>query len=61
MNSINGFSKLSKSEKIDWLVSNSPVDGRVLSDFWHNDYGTQEKFEEFSENTISNFFLPYGD
>jgi len=61
---ISGFSKLSKVEKIDYLVENyfSGSD-RVKNDlkaFWHDNPESQRVFDEFSENTITNFYCPYG-
>ena len=61
---IKGFSKLSKSEKIDFLVENyfSNVEtARVmLKKFWHDDEKIQKTIDEFSENTLTNFILPLG-
>ncbi len=61
---ISGFSKLSKKEKISWIQKNylpEEVDLiRILSSFNHSDEDLQLIFEGFSENTISNFYLPYG-
>jgi len=31
-----------------------------LKSFWHPDLGQQELFDGFSENTLTNYFLPYG-
>jgi len=64
MKLIEGYSKLSKNEKLDWLakhVFESPY-GVIeeLKSFWHPNSETQKLFEQFSENTISNYFLPYG-
>ncbi|MCY4644093.1 MAG: hydroxymethylglutaryl-CoA reductase [Bacteriovoracales bacterium] len=64
MDSVKGFSKLSKEEKLAWL-SRSLGDGSgtvpsLLSSFWHPDENRQKAFEDFSENTLSNFFLPFG-
>lgn len=64
MEIITGYSKLSKSEKINWLVKNS----KYLDHFFEHDLqGTQfsslekqEKFDKFSENTIGNFHIPFG-
>ncbi len=61
---ITGFSKLSKTEKIN-LISNRFFDGNesvinTLSEFWHKNENIQQILEEFSENTISNFHFPYG-
>ena len=60
---ISGFSKLSKREKIKWLVKNFFKDPEVvmreLTSFWHEDESQQRVMDGFSENTISNYFLPY--
>ena len=59
-----GFSKLNKSEKIDWVINNffnsSKKDSELLKKYWSNDNEIQKIHDEFSENTISNFFLPLG-
>ena len=64
MNFISGFSKLSKDKKIDLIAENFfyPSSGikDQLKDFWHTDLEKQKKFDEFSENTLTNFFSPYG-
>lgn len=65
MQMIDGFSKLTKTEKVSWIVDQLPNDSNTLSmsDFsryWHNNDDVQKIFDEFSENTISNFYLPYG-
>ena len=61
---ISGFSKLSKRGKIKWIVENFFKDPenvmRELMSFWHNDEEQQRILDGFSENTISNFYLPYG-
>lgn len=61
---ISGFSKLSKRGKIRWLVENfftHPAEvARELKSFWHGDEQKQKIFDEFSENTLSNYYLPYG-
>lgn len=61
---ITGFSKLSKDEKITWLNNNyaptySETDD-VLKKFWICDEQIQKVLDGFSENTVSNYFLPYG-
>tara|TARA_R110000868_G_scaffold720_3_gene5227 strand:+ start:7259 stop:8581 length:1323 start_codon:yes stop_codon:yes gene_type:complete len=62
--SISGFSKLSKSKKIDWIVdtyfSNAREAKRVLKQYWHIDEKIQQLHDEFIENTISNYYLPLG-
>lgn len=64
MKPIHGFSKLSKEEKLAWLEHNIPASrdgvGAFLRSYWHRDQGVQEEFDQFSENTLSNFFLPLG-
>lgn len=61
---ISGFSKLNKDEKIAWLMTHYPGLGAeaagVLQSFWLKDAAVQRVLEGFSENTISNFHLPYG-
>ena len=63
MKTINGFSKLSKSEKINWLAENfsaSPDDfTAVLSSWQHEDDSVQRTVDGFTENAISNYVLPY--
>ncbi|WP_299177431.1 hydroxymethylglutaryl-CoA reductase, degradative [uncultured Chryseobacterium sp.] len=61
---IEGFSKLTKQGKIDWLV-NEYLDGNqdyqnILKQYWNDNAELQKLHEEFSENTISNFYMPYG-
>jgi hydroxymethylglutaryl-CoA reductase len=61
---IEGFSKLSKQRKIDWLIQEYLHEDRsyeqILRQYWNNDSDLQKLHEEFSENTISNFYMPYG-
>lgn len=61
MKNIAGYSKLSKEEKIDWLVSNYLNDDQEakaeLISYWHRDLKTQKVLDEFSENTITNYFF----
>jgi len=61
---IEGYSKLSKEEKINWLVSNffdgDPEVKHELMGFWHQDTAVQKSFDEFTENTITNLYLPLG-
>ncbi len=60
---IKGFSRLSKEDKIEEIVSllQDPEAGiSLLKSFWHDDANMQKLFEEFSENTVSNYFFPYG-
>lgn len=62
--SVNGFSKLTKEEKIDWLASQHFKDKeqgiQILKQYWNADSKLQRLHDEFIENTISNFYLPLG-
>lgn len=60
---IKGFSKFSKEQKIDTIasfISASDEVKSIIKSFWHNDPAIQAVFDEFSENTITNYFMPYG-
>ena len=61
-NPIKGFSKLSRDEKVKWLSEYiSEKDLAVfLQSFRMLDEENQTKFESFSENTLSNYHLPWG-
>jgi len=64
MQIVNGFSKLSKNQKIDWLVKQF-FQGDLsiiplLKKYWNSDADLQKLHDEFIENTISNFYLPLG-
>ncbi len=62
--SIAGFSKLSKSKKIDWIVetyfSNTEEAKNILKQYWNTDEKLQQLHDEFIENTITNYYLPLG-
>lgn len=62
--SISGFSKLSKSEKINWIVdtyfSNKEQAKKILTQYWNSDNKLQQLHDEFIENTITNYYLPLG-
>ena len=61
---VNGFSKLTKLEKIDWLVSNFFNNDvkvkQILMQYWNSNPVLQDLHDDFIENTISNFYLPFG-
>jgi hydroxymethylglutaryl-CoA reductase len=62
---ISSFSKLSKYEKISWIAKNflyeNPVDViENFAGFWYENIEAQKQFEGFSENTLTNFHLPFG-
>ena len=62
--SISGFSKLSKSKKIDWIIStyfsNRKETKTILKQYWNTNEKLQQLHDEFIENTITNFYLPLG-
>ena len=61
---ISGFSKLTKEEKITWLsntyLKNSIEAEDVLRQYWNENPQLQTLHDEFTENTLSNFYLPFG-
>jgi len=60
---IKGFSKLDKEEKVKKVATYFPDAEKVekeLKSYWHPEKSKQKLFEEFAENTISNFYFPYG-
>ncbi len=65
MKRISGFSKMSKADKIAWLAkyfaTANPMDiAREFASFAHSNVETQKLFDGISENTLTNFYLPYG-
>ncbi len=64
MKKITGFSRLSKNEKIKWLTQtffeNSKEATAELKKYWNTDEKLQQLHDDFTENTLSNFYLPYG-
>lgn len=61
---ISGFSRLRKNEKIAWLkktyLKDSPEASKILQQYWNPDLQLQQLHEEFTENTLSNYYLPFG-
>jgi len=61
---VSGFSKLTKIEKIDWLVANFFDNDKkvehLLKQYWNSNEILQDLHDDFIENTISNFYLPFG-
>ena len=58
-----GFSKLLKEDKLKVVseyIDNPSEFISLLKSFWYQDHEKQKQFDEFSENTISNFHIPYG-
>jgi hydroxymethylglutaryl-CoA reductase len=60
---IDGFSKFNKLEKVNWLVStffnNDEKVKNVLLQYWNTNEVLQDLHDDFIENTISNFYLPF--
>jgi len=63
MELISGFSKKSKEQKIEWLVSTylskDSNASKTLKQYWNNDEQLQKLHDGFIENTISNYYLPF--
>jgi len=61
---VSGFSRFSKEEKIDWIVSQyfnqKPEAKDTLTSYWNQDEKRQALHDDFIENTISNYYLPLG-
>jgi hydroxymethylglutaryl-CoA reductase len=64
MKPVSGFSKMSKEEKIVWLSNQLGGEAQALVKqmpvFWHHDSDIQKRLDEFSENTLTNFDMPFG-
>ena len=60
---ISGFSKMAKDEKIQWLTNTFLSDKKkaviTLKSYWNSNKKLQQLHDEFIENTISNFYIPY--
>ncbi|MBN2639593.1 MAG: hydroxymethylglutaryl-CoA reductase [Bacteroidales bacterium] len=60
---IKGFSKLLKEDKLKIvaeLMDNQIETVELLKSFWYADSEKQKVFDEFSENTLTNYYVPYG-
>ncbi|MHC5200828.1 hydroxymethylglutaryl-CoA reductase, degradative [Myroides sp. LJL119] len=61
---ISGFSKLTKQEKINWIAktyfNQSDKVLETIQQYWNSDTDIQKLHDEFIENTITNFYLPFG-
>jgi hydroxymethylglutaryl-CoA reductase len=61
---ISGFSKLTKKEKINWLIKNyfhnQTETLKIITQYWNTDAALQQLHDDFTENTISNFYMPFG-
>lgn len=60
---MNGFSKLTKAQKLDWLIKNHFHDKEelrsIFTQYLSENETLQNIHDAFSENTITNFVLPY--
>lgn len=63
-NAISGFSKLSKSEKIEWLLdtyfTDKDASRNLVTQYWNSNEKLQKLHDEFIENTVTNYYLPLG-
>jgi hydroxymethylglutaryl-CoA reductase len=61
---VSGFSKKTKAEKIEWLAENylqsNPNSVQILKNYWNDDASLQQLHDDFIENTLSNYYLPFG-
>jgi len=61
---IEGFSKLSKEEKIRWIAEQFTQDPdasiALIKTYWNDDTQLQQLHDEFIENTLTNYYLPLG-
>lgn len=59
---INGFSRMDKKQRLESIVSVEDMKRikELFRSFEVDDSSVQSAFESFSENTVSNFHLPYG-
>lgn len=61
---IEGFSKLSKVEKIDWITQMHFEDANgaknTLASYNNDDSTLQKYHDEFIENSVANYYLPLG-
>lgn len=64
MTKVSGFSKLSKAEKISWVcehyLQNNNNAEQIIRQYLSDDAKLQKLHDEFAENTITNYFLPFG-
>ncbi|MAD96857.1 MAG: hydroxymethylglutaryl-CoA reductase, degradative [Flavobacteriaceae bacterium] len=61
---ISGFSKFSKEQKIEWLTENhfqNPAEvTSIIKQYWNDNKDLQKLHDDFIENTITNYYLPFG-
>ena len=61
---VEGFSKFSKAEKIEWVTQlhfDNPENAKkLISGYSHPNPSIQKLHDEFTENSLTNFYLPLG-
>jgi hydroxymethylglutaryl-CoA reductase len=61
---VTGFSKKTKEEKIEWLrttyLNDNPAAVGILRKYWNDDKALQKLHDDFIENTLTNYYLPFG-
>lgn len=61
---VSGFSKKNKQEKIEWLTEhyfdNDDSVKDTLKRYWNSDVALQQLHDDFTENAITNYYLPFG-
>ncbi len=61
---VKGFSKRSKKEKVSWIIDTffqNNIDAeKIIKKYWNEDEKLQQLHDEFIENTITNYYLPFG-
>ena len=61
---ISGFSKLNKEEKLNWLAENyfqNPKETKsIIQQYWNSNKELQQLHDDFIENTLTNFYMPFG-
>ena len=63
MHIVQGFSKLSRREKLQWIKKQSDLSQHALETMdshLHPDQSIREIYQDLSENTISMHYLPLG-
>ncbi|MEZ4909712.1 MAG: hydroxymethylglutaryl-CoA reductase [Saprospiraceae bacterium] len=58
---VDGFSKWSKQQKLEWIQTQSPTLSSLdFSEFDIKNLQLQKTIDGFSENTVANYVMPYG-
>jgi len=60
---VEGFSKFPKEDKLNWVAENYTKDPqhskKILERYWNSDSDVQKVHDEFIENTLTNYYLPF--